>query len=561
MEEFDKPLDKKDVQIKLNFKKNTGNAVQTNIFETTAKRLQSTDNEKDDLKESESKIVSNVEKLKSVEMSQVKIPNDIYQIPPWAITCTQDYFLEEIKNGCIIKKHNLNNVNMFVIGRHNENISYRMLHPSISRYHLVFQYCSGINTRNRQGWYIRDLSSNNGTILNKKKLEPNVYYPYSIGSVVKLGFSMRIFVLQGNIQQEDDEIEEDLPMQTDPEPKIDVFNQSEKLSLDPAKMKKVLRVFFDQEGVELKLETQQLENGSYQCQLELPIFDNAEETSTLIEIEHEKSKAEAIKKCIDVAYHHLAENGYLKRKTFKRIIRESVDDLYEDEEDSFYDRSGDLEKKIEKRSALYLNKVTKLKYNDVVSDITKISNELSKIMSSLEKVDKKENASTQLDDLDAYMDSLNKGLILNKSEILNLKSKRKKLTKQLQELRKMELLLKPRNLPIIECQQFKHYFDWEKISNNIFVMYKVIKGDKLESLFSNIEICMRLFLSMMVANCKNERTFSKLKIIKDELRNCLAQPRLNAFSLISIENNIYNDISFDNIISDFSQKKVRKQHL
>ncbi|OAF70765.1 Electrogenic sodium monocarboxylate cotransporter [Intoshia linei] len=38
-----------------------------------------------------------------------------------------------------------------------------------------------------------------------------------------------------------------------------------------------------------------------------------------------------------------------------------------------------------------------------------------------------------------------------------------------------------------------------------------------------------------------------------ELRNCLAQPSLNALSLISIE----NDISFDNIISDFSQKKHR----
>ncbi|OAF67324.1 hypothetical protein A3Q56_04953 [Intoshia linei] len=67
---------------------------------------------------------------------------------------------------------------------------------------------------------------------------------------------------------------------------------------------------------------------------------------------------------------------------------------------------------------------------------------------------------------------------------------------------------------------------------------------------------MRMFLSIMVANCKCERTFIKLKIIKNELRNCLAQPRLNALSLILFE----NDISFDNI-SDFSQKKVRKQHL
>ncbi|OAF65751.1 hypothetical protein A3Q56_06540 [Intoshia linei] len=71
---------------------------------------------------------------------------------------------------------------------------------------------------------------------------------------------------------------------------------------------------------------------------------------------------------------------------------------------------------------------------------------------------------------------------------------------------------------------------------------------------------MRMFLSMMVANCKGERTFSKLKIIMNELRNCLAEPRLNALSLMSIENDILN-ISFENILFDFSQKKVNKQHL
>ncbi|OAF68761.1 hypothetical protein A3Q56_03494, partial [Intoshia linei] len=45
----------------------------------------------------------------------------------------------------------------------------------------------------------------------------------------------------------------------------------------------------------------------------------------------------------------------------------------------------------------------------------------------------------------------------------------------------------------------------------------------------------------------------------NELRNCLAQSSLNVFSLMSIENDILNDISFD-IISNFYQKKVIKQH-
>lgn len=67
-----------------------------------------------------------------------------------------------------------------------------------------------------------------------------------------------------------------------------------------------------------------------------------------------------------------------------------------------------------------------------------------------------------------------------------------------------------------------------------------------------------MFLSMMVTNCTGERSFSKLKLIKNEHRSCMLNPRLNALSLMSIESEILNEIDFDDIIEDFANKKSRK---
>ncbi|XP_065642588.1 uncharacterized protein LOC136074212 [Hydra vulgaris] len=67
-----------------------------------------------------------------------------------------------------------------------------------------------------------------------------------------------------------------------------------------------------------------------------------------------------------------------------------------------------------------------------------------------------------------------------------------------------------------ECQQFKYYISKDEHSFTEF--YSTLKRDHLESTFPNIEISLRIFLSMMVSNCTGERSFSKLKLIKNELR-------------------------------------------
>ena len=45
-------------------------------------------------------------------------------------------------------------------------------------------------------------------------------------------------------------------------------------------------------------------------------------------------------------------------------------------------------------------------------------------------------------------------------------------------------------------------------------LYSLIKADGLESTFPNIEIALRIYLTMMPTNCTGKRSFSKLKIVK-----------------------------------------------
>ena len=58
-------------------------------------------------------------------------------------------------------------------------------------------------------------------------------------------------------------------------------------------------------------------------------------------------------------------------------------------------------------------------------------------------------------------------------------------------------------------------------------IYKLITGANLQTVFLNIEVGLRIYLCLMVTNCSGERSFSKPKRIKNELRSTMHQERLN----------------------------------
>lgn len=98
-----------------------------------------------------------------------------------------------------------------------------------------------------------------------------------------------------------------------------------------------------------------------------------------------------------------------------------------------------------------------------------------------------------------------------------------------------------------------HYKEYD-ISN-----FEQFIDQKLEQTFPNVFIALRIFLSMAVSNCTAERSFSLLKRIKMYLRANLLEEKLNALSILCIENHITNELDFDHLIKDFSQLKSRKE--
>jgi len=105
----------------------------------------------------------------------------------------------------------------------------------------------------------------------------------------------------------------------------------------------------------------------------------------------------------------------------------------------------------------------------------------------------------------------------------------------------------------------KHCEKNEKETTELF-LYRVIMENDLKCTFMNSEIALRMYLSLMVSNCEDEKSFSKLKIIKNRLRTSMLQDRLVNLTRMSIENDILRECNFDNIVEVFANKKARKHN-
>ena len=69
---------------------------------------------------------------------------------------------------------------------------------------------------------------------------------------------------------------------------------------------------------------------------------------------------------------------------------------------------------------------------------------------------------------------------------------------------------------------------------------------------------LKLYLTVAVSIASCERSFSKLKLIKSYLRSTMEESRLSTLSILSIESDLAETLSFDDIISEFASMKARR---
>ena len=92
-------------------------------------------------------------------------------------------------------------------------------------------------------------------------------------------------------------------------------------------------------------------------------------------------------------------------------------------------------------------------------------------------------------------------------------------------------------------------------------MLQVMNRYDMQSAFPNVNIALRIYVTLPVSNCTGERSFSHLKRIKNYLRSTMLQERLCALAILNIENELVKNIDFGQLVEAFATAKSRRRHI
>lgn len=99
----------------------------------------------------------------------------------------------------------------------------------------------------------------------------------------------------------------------------------------------------------------------------------------------------------------------------------------------------------------------------------------------------------------------------------------------------------------------------EKI-NNVEDVLNFIAKMKLNDALPNAVTAYQILLTLPITVATGERSFSKLKIIKNYLRSSMHEERLNGLAIISIEKDLANSLNYNDIIDKFAAAKARRSN-
>lgn len=85
-----------------------------------------------------------------------------------------------------------------------------------------------------------------------------------------------------------------------------------------------------------------------------------------------------------------------------------------------------------------------------------------------------------------------------------------------------------------------------------------IYNHQLQEIYPNITISLRIILTIPVTVASAERSFSKLKLVKNHLRSSMSNERLTGLSILSIEAELAQKLNLEELIQDFATIKARK---
>ena len=89
----------------------------------------------------------------------------------------------------------------------------------------------------------------------------------------------------------------------------------------------------------------------------------------------------------------------------------------------------------------------------------------------------------------------------------------------------------------------------------------IVQYSAISSTYPDVCTALILFLTLPVTVASAERPFSKLKCIRNCLRNSMGQDRLKGLALLNIEATREKSMNVDTLIDKFADLKARRKNI
>lgn len=89
-------------------------------------------------------------------------------------------------------------------------------------------------------------------------------------------------------------------------------------------------------------------------------------------------------------------------------------------------------------------------------------------------------------------------------------------------------------------------------------LFQELHDLELVEIFSECMIALKIFLTIPVSVASGERSFSKLKLIKSDIRSTMSQDRLNNLSILNMNSDVAKKVDFRHIIKRYAYKQATR---
>ena len=92
-------------------------------------------------------------------------------------------------------------------------------------------------------------------------------------------------------------------------------------------------------------------------------------------------------------------------------------------------------------------------------------------------------------------------------------------------------------------------------------MLEVLSTFNVQSAFPELYTVYKILVTLPIGPTKCERTFSKLKFVKNSLKSTMRQRRLNSLMLINVERDLTKVLDYEQVINSFADTQLLENML